>query len=227
MIIFDIGCNKGEYYNYCFENFEGCKVVALDANPFMEPPHPSARLTFVNAIIAEEDGKDMDFFIDPSQTGISTASKDWIENSRFGKGSALLPPNSGRWAYSIKGTTVTLDTLVERYGSPDIIKIDVEGFELEALKGLSTKQGMVTFEWTEEGWYDLCECVKRLGEIGYTEFACAAYITCNPFYITQDDNADTYGLVPSYWGQASFVMECLRADVMEDRRINYGMFFAR
>jgi FkbM family methyltransferase len=226
MIIFDVGCNEGEYYNYCFENFEGCKVVAVDANPSMEPTNPSARLIFVNAIIAEEDDKDMEFFIDPRQTGISTASKDWIENSRFGKGSALLPPHSGRWDYSIKGTTVTLDTLVERFGSPDIIKIDVEGFELEALKGLSTKQGMVTFEWTEEGWKTLCECVEELYSIGYREFSAAAYISSTP-YITQDPNADSYGLVPTHWDKKEQILGSLALDINEDRRINYGMFFAK
>ena len=40
----------------------------------------------------------------------------------------------------------TLDSLIEKYGAPSYIKIDVEGYELEVIKGLSTSVQLISVE---------------------------------------------------------------------------------
>jgi hypothetical protein len=40
----------------------------------------------------------------------------------------------------------TLDQLIDQYGTPAFIKIDVEGYELSVLKGLSQKVPYLSFE---------------------------------------------------------------------------------
>jgi FkbM family methyltransferase len=41
---------------------------------------------------------------------------------------------------------VTLDCLIQEHGMPDYIKIDVEGYELEVIKGLSRRIKLISFE---------------------------------------------------------------------------------
>jgi len=70
---------------------------------------------------------------------------------------------SGEWINAVKGTRrfmdknwnksamiamTTADILIERYGKPAFIKIDVEGYELEVLKGLTQPVEMISFEYT-------------------------------------------------------------------------------
>jgi hypothetical protein len=55
-------------------------------------------------------------------------------------GSTLLPvapDGSPRWSVPV----VTLDALSQKYGVPGIVKIDIEGFELEALAGAESLFG--------------------------------------------------------------------------------------
>lgn len=52
-----------------------------------------------------------------------------------------------RWDRRERVTLVTLDDLIAEYGAPAYVKIDVEGFELEVLAGLSAPVPLVSVEY--------------------------------------------------------------------------------
>lgn len=93
---------------------------------------------------------------------LSTTNLDWITNpsNRFYQTSFEV----------IKAPTITLDTLIKKYGVPDLIKIDVEGGELECLKSLTQKTPMITFEWASETQELTIQCLSYLQQVGYTRF---------------------------------------------------------
>jgi hypothetical protein len=44
----------------------------------------------------------------------------------------------------------TLDSLIDEFGVPDYAKIDVEGFDLEVLRGLSRPIPLLSFEYNSQ-----------------------------------------------------------------------------
>lgn len=66
--------------------------------------------------------------------------------------------------------TLTLDDLIDTYGRPAFIKIDVEGNELRALEGLSAPVRSLSFEYTPEDIGTAMRCVERLRELGDFRF---------------------------------------------------------
>ena len=46
--------------------------------------------------------------------------------------------------------TITIDKLIQEYGTPELIKIDVEGGEFECLSSLTQKVNNICFEWASE-----------------------------------------------------------------------------
>lgn len=97
---------------------------------------------------------------------MSSLSLDWINAvKKSGRFSGV------EWDRQMLVDVTTLDALVSRHGTPNFIKLDVEGFESEALSGLSDLRGAtVSFEFVPERWEELEACVSRLREIGAREF---------------------------------------------------------
>lgn len=73
-------------------------------------------------------------------------------------------PNK-KWT-KVKVPMITVDNLIEEYGVPKYIKIDVEGLEDKVLIGLSSKVDIITFEFVE-GYTD---CAIRCYDILQEKF---------------------------------------------------------
>ena len=104
--------------------------------------------------------KKMTLEVNTKMPTTSTMAKHW-KSGRF---------SNEKWDQKITVEMTTLDHLIKIYGLPKYIKIDVEGFELDVLLGLSQKAGIISFEFTSEFLDQTIKCLDHLKKIGYHEY---------------------------------------------------------
>jgi FkbM family methyltransferase len=165
-LIFDIGANMGAFAKAWRKANEYTQVVCVEANPELIAPleglfYGDNNVTILNKLVSQRSGEKKDFYINKNHV-LSTASTGWMEQSRF--------CDTYSDCRTVQVETITLDDLVAKYGEPAYIKIDVEGFEYDVLKGLNTRVGQISFEFVEERITEVIKCCKHLINIGYTHF---------------------------------------------------------
>lgn len=158
-LAFDVGANVGKYSKILSQHFE--KVVAIE--PIQSHCETirslASNIEVVNAIVSDSVGE-RDFF--ESDT-ISTVERVWVEKSRFSK--------NATWKEPVKIPSTTIDKIIDQYGIPEFIKIDVEGHELEVLRGMRNHfPEVIAIEWAEELLSKTLECIKILHNQGYNKF---------------------------------------------------------
>ncbi|MEO7306364.1 MAG: FkbM family methyltransferase [Ferruginibacter sp.] len=170
-LCFDIGGNVGFKTNVFLHL--GARVVTL------EPQQACVDILKIKygkkAIILQKGAgatNEMKEFYISNNTAVSSFKKDWVDefkDSRF--------PGSSIQAVE-KIEMVTLDSLIDIYGKPNFIKIDVEGFEMEVFRGLTNSFGYLSFEYAvPEKAQDVTEILKYL-KSKYSRLTCN-FAICN------------------------------------------------
>lgn len=133
-LFFDVGANHGDKTKAFSLIAE--KVIAFEPDitnfEFLSLRfQKNAKVEVVNKAVSNKVGK-ATFFINNPGSGLNTIDSKRQEKMQF------------KTSYEV--LTTKLDEMIKKYGKPDFIKIDVEGHELEVLKGLSADIETIVFE---------------------------------------------------------------------------------
>jgi len=162
-LVFDVGAHVGDRVR-AFRAL-GAEVVAVE-------PQPAAfkclkwlfgrsfGVDLVNAAVSGGEGE-ITLNINLANPTVSTASTEFVAAADGARGWA-----EQRWEEIRTVPATTLDALIARFGQPDFIKIDVEGFEAAALAGLSQAVPALSFEFTTIQRRVAYQCIDRLEALG-------------------------------------------------------------
>jgi hypothetical protein len=75
----------------------------------------------------------------------------------------------------VKVPVTTLDSPIRQGGTPKFFKIDVEGFELRVLRGLTCTIPIISFEFSREGLDAARLCVDHILSLGTAQFNFSLY----------------------------------------------------
>lgn len=143
--IFDVGGNRG-FKSEVFVQLAQRVICVEPDRSNVEILRKKFRavpsVTVVDCAVGAAEGELM-FNVIEAGSAYNTLSTKWVESLGSGDGSAR-PALTLSEQYPVQ--VVTLDSLIARFGTPHYIKIDVEGFELEVMKGLSRPVPYLSFE---------------------------------------------------------------------------------
>jgi FkbM family methyltransferase len=167
-LVFDIGAHVGDRIA-AFRRL-GARVVAAEPQPALVKV---LRLLYRRDVTVEpvavgaREGT-VDLKLNVANPTVSTASDAFVSAARDAEGW-----KEQAWTRTVPVPVTTLDALIARHGVPAFIKIDVEGFEADALAGLSQPVKALSFEFTTIQRDVAAACIARCAALGLTRFNAA------------------------------------------------------
>lgn len=147
----------------------GAKVVAVEPQPLLMQTlrrrygHDVA-ITLVEEAIGAEPGE-ATLYISTRTPTVTTLSRDWM--SQVQKDPSF---QTVQWDREVTVPVTTLDALINAHGEPSFCKIDVEGFELAVLEGLTRPLAALSFEYIPASIDIALACIRRLEALGQYEY---------------------------------------------------------
>lgn len=166
--IFDVGLHRGE--DTAFYLTKGFRVIAIEASPSLcalaarrfQTEIAAQQLVIVNAAITSNSG--LVQFFESSNDQFGTTKATWVNRNR----------NLGAEVTTVRTIQgIRLIELIETYGCPYYIKIDIEGADCDALHSLafsSSRPKYLSLESEKVSWEDLVREFDFLCNLGYKRF---------------------------------------------------------
>jgi FkbM family methyltransferase len=199
-IVFCAGAHKGEEFDGWFRR--GYDIVAIEPQEELceklRKKYPSTAV--INAALWKEMGKREIFY--GGYTSLATLREERTWNGRF---------KDYGWDHKKTINTTTLDTLIDFFGVPDALHMDIEGSEKYALKGLSQPIRVVAFEYDVMFLEDAIKCVKMLAALG--EYVFSIRIGESTTYMEGLDHDEAAGTLtdlarnPKNWGMIDAIIK--------------------
>ena len=166
-LCFDIGAHLGDRIRAWSKL--GARVVALE-------PHPGLmswlrrwygqreNIVLLEQAVSAKPGT-ANLWISRLTPSISTISQEWLikvrQNRRFA---------GAHWEEQIPVSVTSLEALIAQYGKPAFCKIDVEGGELDVLRGLRQPLAALSFEYIPAVNETALKCIDQLSQLGDYEY---------------------------------------------------------
>lgn len=160
-LIYDIGMHSGQDTEFYLK--KGFKIVAVDANPTavenaskkFATQIADGQLVILNLGIVEKPTQNkLTFYINEQQTEWSSFEKK-------------IATRDGGPYHCVEVNCTTLSNIINKYGEPYYVKIDVEGYDHKALKSLLSSQTLPRYVSVENGNMGM---LKMLYSAGYDAF---------------------------------------------------------
>jgi FkbM family methyltransferase len=169
-LVFDVGAHIGDRVA-SFRRL-GARVVAVEPQPSMVRAlrllYGRSKSVAIEALAVGREPGRARMLIKVDNPTVSSVSPAFVEAAHGAPGW-----ETQRWSETADVAVTTLDALIARHGVPAFIKLDVEGFEAEALSGLSQAVPALSFEFTTIQRDIGLACIERCSAMGYGRFNAA------------------------------------------------------
>lgn len=206
-LCFDVGAHVGNRLR-AWSSLEA-RIVGLEPQPYLMQflkkwYGQKDNITLIQAAVGAFNGQ-TNMYVSHLTPTVSSLSKSWIDEISQDQSFENV-----KWNDTTTVRLTTLDQLIVNYGTPVICKIDVEGYELEVLKGLTKPIPIISFEFIPSAIELAVECINRLSTLNKYEYNWLI--------------AENYQFCSGEWINESQMIQTLRSHLIDGRS---GDIYAR
>lgn len=166
-VCFDVGAHVGSRVGVWARL--GARVIAIEPQPqcmtVLRWLYGRRRgVTLLDLAVGERPGRQT-LHVSENAPTVTTLSAEWVDHVKRHEGFAGVS-----WDHQVEVEVTTLDALIARHGEPAFVKIDVEGYEPEVLRGLSRPVRALSFEYLPMAMHTALESLDLVCRLGRYEF---------------------------------------------------------